>query len=57
MPETLPLYIAGELVKGSDSKLQDVVNPATGEVIARVFASSEDVSGEMIIWTIPSGVM
>lgn len=35
MAETLPLYIAGELVKGSDSKLQDIVNPATGEVIAR----------------------
>ncbi|MEZ0229135.1 MAG: aldehyde dehydrogenase family protein [Planctomycetota bacterium] len=48
MTETLPLYIAGELVRGSDSKLQDVVNPATGEVIARAARATKDETARAI---------
>jgi betaine-aldehyde dehydrogenase len=40
--ETLPLYVKGELVKGSDPKLQDIVNPATGEVIARAARATRE---------------
>ncbi|HZU95173.1 MAG TPA: aldehyde dehydrogenase family protein [Planctomycetota bacterium] len=42
MAEVLPLYVKGELVQGSDTKLQDVVNPATGEVIAKAARATKD---------------
>jgi betaine-aldehyde dehydrogenase len=42
MAETLPLSIKGELVRGSDTKLQDVVNPATGVVIARAARATKE---------------
>ncbi len=48
MADTLPLYIAGELAKGSDSKLQDVVNPATGEVIARAARATKEETAKAV---------
>lgn len=40
--DTYPLYINGEFI--TSSKKQDIINPATGEVIAKVsFAAEDDV--------------
>ena len=33
--QRLPLYVDGKFVQGGDARLQDIVNPATGEVIAQ----------------------
>ena len=33
--QRLPLYVDGKFVQGGDVRLQDIVNPATGEVIAQ----------------------
>ena len=33
--QRLPLYVDGKFVQGTDARLQDIVNPATGEVIAQ----------------------
>ena len=48
MAEALPLYIKGEFVRGSDTKLQDVVNPATGAVIARAARATKEETGMAI---------
>ena len=39
---TLPLWIAGKFVPGQDPNLQDVVDPATGELIARAARATRD---------------
>ena len=36
MYETLALYIDGEFVSGEGRKTQDVVNPATGDVLGQL---------------------
>lgn len=34
------MYIDGEWVEGSDRKVMDIINPATGEVFAKIYESS-----------------
>lgn len=40
--EPKKMYIDGEWVTGSMEKPFDVINPATGEVLAQVYESSEE---------------
>ena len=40
--EPKKMYIDGEWVTGSMEKPFDVINPATGEVLAQVYESSSD---------------
>jgi betaine-aldehyde dehydrogenase len=42
MNDVLPLYIDGRFVKGSDPDAQPIVNPATGETIARAARATEE---------------
>src|SRR5438105_11399133 len=39
--KTIPLYVNGRFVEGADPS-QDVVNPATGETIARAARATKD---------------
>jgi betaine-aldehyde dehydrogenase len=46
--ETLPLYIAGDFVESASSHTQPVVNPATGETLARAAKATPEETGRAI---------
>jgi len=48
MTEKLPLYIGGRFVEGSDASLQDVVNPATGALLARAARATAAETGAAV---------
>jgi betaine-aldehyde dehydrogenase len=48
MADSLPLYIGGQFVPGSDAKRQDVVNPATGELLARAARATREETEKAI---------